>query len=264
VGLSRLLIDAAPAERLDVLPHILLFGPPNVGKSSLMNRLSRTSRAICAAVAGTTRDVLSAPINLGRCEAVLLDSAGVDESVEELAAAARELTLSAAQSVDLVCLVLDAGSPLNEAVMSNVRELDVARTVVVGNKSDLLAADESHTALRDLSGLSLGPCCLVSALTGAGLDELRATLAGQLAALETTIPGEALLATERQRSGVAAAIGALDRATALADAAGETLDCAELLAFELRDAVEALGNVTGAVLTEDLLSQVFANFCIGK
>ncbi|MGB2985991.1 MAG: GTPase, partial [Phycisphaerae bacterium] len=112
--LQQLLEGATSAERFDVLPHILLFGAPNAGKSSLMNRLSGTSRAICTAAAGTTRDILSAPIKVGRGEAILLDAAGVDvwdrlpsRSEDEIIVEACARTLATAEQVDLVCVVVD-------------------------------------------------------------------------------------------------------------------------------------------------------------
>jgi tRNA modification GTPase len=299
-GLRRLVADAKSAERFNVLPHILFFGPSNAGKSSLMNRLSGTSRAICAAVAGTTRDILSAPIRIGRGEAILLDAAGVDESPDEIIAQARAMVLAAAERVDLVCVVLDAASlppsqggmqgeltqqsrmhldapssdqpigPLTnarfdlDAFVATVRTLNAPRIVVAVNKSDLLSAEECNEIVARLRQFEIGPVHPVSALRGDGVEELRTALANALGVIETTVVGEAMLLSERQRATIADAIAALDRTAALSETAEETIDCADLLAFELREALDALGSVTGAVTTEDLLGKVFANFCIGK
>ncbi len=106
-GLRSLIEDSCSAEQFDVLPHILLLGRPNVGKSTLMNRLSGTSRAICAAAAGTTRDILCAPVQLGRSEAILLDSAGIDQDDDEIIAQARAMAMSTDQNEDLICLVVE-------------------------------------------------------------------------------------------------------------------------------------------------------------
>jgi len=299
-GLRRLVADAKSAERLNVLPHILLFGPPNAGKSLLMNRLSGTSRAICAAVAGTTRDVLSAPIRIGRGEAILLDAAGIDESPDEIIAQARAMVLSAAERVDLVCVVLDAASllpsqggiqggltqqsrvhldapssgqppgPLTNAYfdlnvfVATVRSLNAPRIVVAVNKSDLLSAGECKQIIARLRQFEIDPVHPISALRGDGVEALRTAFADALGVIETTVGGEAMLLSERQRAAIADAIAALDRAAALSAIAEATIDCADLLAFELREALDALGSVTGAVTTDDLLGKVFANFCIGK
>jgi tRNA modification GTPase len=261
--LQPLLQGEASAERLEVLPRILLFGPPNAGKSSLMNRLSGTSRAICAAAGGTTRDILSAPIRLGRAEAILLDTAGVDRSEDEIVAQARAMTLSEAERVDLICVVVDVTSADDEHLCSTVRSLE-APVVVAANKSDLVSASQLTDVVDGLKRWRTGPVCAVSAKDGSGIDMLRARFAEALGTTATTTLGEAVVLSERQRQAVRDASEAIQRAVELSENATETIDCADLLAFELREALDALGSVTGEVTTEDLLAQVFANFCIGK
>lgn len=261
--LRRLVAESVALERFDTLPQILLFGAPNAGKSSLMNRLSGTRRSICAAVAGTTRDILSAPIVLGRREAVLLDTAGVDGSVDEVLSAARELTRAAAERVDAVCVVVDLTANDHEEVLRALRDLRVGRVVVAANKADLVDAASAGARERALAAARLGPVCVVSALTGDGIAALRVAL-GEALAVETTTGAESVVLTQRQQGAISAAGEAVARGAALAATARETIDCADLLAFELREALDALGAVTGAVTTEELLGQVFARFCIGK
>ena len=263
-GLETLQRSAASVERFDALPQILLFGPPNGGKSSLMNRLSGTSRSICAAAAGTTRDILSAPIRVGRGEAILLDTAGVDRSDDEIIAQARAMTLSQAQRVDLICLVVDLSRPDDDHAFESAGSLDVDRVVVAANKCDLLTPDQTAASVERLKRRRLGPVCVISAKTGAGVEELRAALANALADRMATTMGEAMLLSERQRSAIAEAVESLKRASQLGETAVETIDCADVLAFELREALDLLGEVTGEVTTEDLLARVFAKFCIGK
>lgn len=262
--LEALLAESAVVEQFDSLPHILLLGPPNAGKSSLMNRLSGTSRAICAAAAGTTRDILSAPIRLHRTDAILLDAAGVDRSEDELTAEASDRTMSAAQRVDLVCIVVDVSKSANGQVFEAVDALDVGRVVVAANKSDLVSAEEAAGRVKELASRRRGPVCLVSALYGTGLDALRDALREALAVTDTTTTSEAVLISPRQRAAVSNAAEAVGRAVSLSRGARETIDFADLLAVELREALDMLGSVTGEVTTEDLLGQVFANFCIGK
>jgi tRNA modification GTPase len=264
VRLSRLSSEAKSTERFDQLPRILLLGRPNAGKSSLMNILSGTSRAICAAAAGTTRDILSAPIRLGRGEAILLDAAGVDQADDDIIAQARMLTLDTAQQVDLVCLVVDLSAAEDDAALELVRTLGLVRVVVAANKCDLLSATEVAHRIQRMEAWNVGPVQGVSARTGAGIEALRAAWLEALGDDAGTTLGEAMLLSERQRSVIADACEAIQRAMKLSESAAETVDCADLAAFELREALDALGSVSGAVTTDDLLARVFANFCIGK
>ena len=274
VRLNELLAGSVCVETLAPLPRILLLGRPHVGKSTLMNRLCGSDRAICAASPGvgaaspdTTRDVLSASVRLGRCEAVLLDAAGVDESQDELRAAAREMTLSTISRVDLVCLVVSVTDPAGacqETLLAHLGPGALARSVVAVNKCDLVSVSACRRAVKQFESCQVGPVHAVSALDGTGVEDLRATLGAMLGDASTTTLSEAVLISERQRSAIGSASEAIKRAAALSSSAVETIDCADVLAFELREALDHLGMVTGMVTTEDLLTQVFANFCIGK
>jgi tRNA modification GTPase len=277
-GLDSLLAGSVSVERFDTLPRILLFGRPNAGKSSLMNCLSGTARSICAAVAGTTRDILSAPIRLGRGEAILLDTAGVDETHDAILAQARSIVLSEAERVDLVCVVIDLTDPDLECVRDLVRLLNAPRFVIAANKVDAIGREcdmenaewGNRTAtskcriVESLREWGVGPVCVISAMNGTGLDELRSVFETCLGDQTTSTLGESLLVSERQRSALIDASESVDRAIALAEGAGQTADLADLIAFELREALERLGAITGEVTVEDLLGQVFSRFCIGK
>lgn len=262
-GLAGLVKNSTTQEQLDGLPRILLLGSPNAGKSTLMNVLSGVPRAICAAVAGTTRDLLSAPVSLGRGEAVLLDAAGVDESADPIIEAARALTLAAAERVDLVCWVVDATST-EQPLLPTVRSLADRPVLVVLNKQDALASDAFAANVREAESWGLGPVCGISALCGTGIAALAEVLARALGDLSSTASSESVALTERQRSAVGQSVDSLQRATELAASAQETVDCADVAAFELREALDVLGTVTGAVSTDDLLGRVFQRFCIGK
>ncbi len=264
IHLSQLSSEAKSMERFDQLPRILLFGRPNAGKSTLMNILSGTSRAICAAAAGTTRDILSAPMRLGRGEAILLDAAGVDQSDDVVNSQARMLTLDAAQQVDLVCLVVDLSATEDDAALELVRTLGLVQVVVAANKCDLLSAVEVAPRIQGMEAWKVGPVQGVSAKSGVGIDLLQAAWLDALGDDAGTTLGEAMLLSERQRSVIAYACEAIQRALKLSESAVETVDCADLAAFELREALDALGSVSGAVTTDDLLGRVFANFCVGK
>lgn len=262
--LQRLLADSLSAERLERLPHVLLLGPPNVGKSTLMNRLSGTSRAICASVAGTTRDILAAPMRVGRGEAILLDSAGVDQRGDAILSAARANTMAAAGQVDLVCLVLDATGESDLTWLQQLHLPELATVIVTANKCDLIPPERIEVASLPVNHISVAEVCPVSARTGWNIEKLRTMIAERLGEEGGILAEESIVLNERQRSAIETAMSATQRAMALCASANQTIDCADVLAFELREALDALGAVTGDVTTEDLLGQVFSRFCIGK
>jgi len=264
-GAIDMLASAGPTvEQLGQLPHVLLMGPPNAGKSTLMNVLSGIDRAICSTVSGTTRDVLSAPMRLGRGEAILLDAAGIDESDDPIITEGRTKALLAAEQVDLVCLVVDVTSATATTVRELTARVELPATVIAASKSDLVDEERVGVRIRELATAVSGNVVAVSAKTGGGVEHLREAMSHALGSRTQSVAGDVALLTERQREAILEASEALGRASELASGANETIDCADLLAFELREALDALGRVTGEVTTEDLLTHVFANFCIGK
>lgn len=242
------------AERWEQLPRVVLAGRPNAGKSSLLNRLTGLDRAICAPVAGTTRDVLSAPLQLGEMECLLIDVAGVVEAVDALDAQAQRAARDAIASADLVVWVVDVAES-DPARRVEPPVLD-APILLVGNKCDLLGAGRAAN--------STGYDLLVSATTGAGLDELKTALAARLQDRESAVSDSAIALMSEHRAALDAALESLDRAIKLTLSSNETLSDADLVAAELRTAAEELGVLAGREDTEELLGRIFSRFCVGK
>jgi tRNA modification GTPase len=222
--------------------HVVLAGLPNVGKSSLLNRLAGAERAIVTAVPGTTRDAIREPIQIEGVPIVIVDTAGLREPQDEVERLGMERTRQEMERADAVLVILEAGrleapqEPLPEAAI---------RLVVV-NKIDLVAG-----AVAGRRGNHIH----VSAKTGAGIDALRAAV---LEAAGWTSRGETVfLARERH-------LRALGTARAHLEAAASQVARWELFAEELRLAQEALGEITGRVSADDLLGEIFSHFCIGK
>jgi len=222
----------------------VLVGAPNVGKSSILNRLAGDDRAIVTALPGTTRDALREEIRLGPLQIELVDTAGLRDSGDAIERAGMLRTKREIAGADLLLLVLDdrepTPPPLADAAAGTPR-------LLVRNKIDLSGAVAGDAA----DGVH------VSALTGAGFP----ALVQRLLASAEALTGEGRFTARRRH------VDALTRAAA-ALAAGRALhrDGAgdELVAEELRTAHAALGEITGAVHSDELLGAVFATFCIGK
>lgn len=233
--------------------HVVIAGQPNVGKSSLLNRLAGEEVALVSDTPGTTRDVIRQAIQIRGVPLHIVDTAGLRESedaVESMGIARAHQTIHRA---DLILLLLDASKGLtvqDEAILAGL-PADIPRLLVF-NKSDLL---DDSAALIANSPFASVPSIRVSAKTGAGLDELRGKL------LEA-------VGWRDQESGAFMARERHVRALALAQThlaqAQEVLDSAELFAEELRQAQRALNEITGEFTPDDLLGEIFSRFCIGK
>ena len=222
--------------------RIVLAGRPNVGKSSLLNRLAGEERAIVAAQPGTTRDALRETILIEGVPLVLVDTAGLRASSDQIERLGMARTRQEMAQADVVLLVLEAGNP--EPPVEKLPE--GATRIEVVNKIDLVPGTPAGRQ---------GERIHVSAKTGAGLDALRAAL---LEAAGWNTRGETVfLARERH-------LRALRAARVHLEAAEGQDGQWEFFAEELRLAQDALGEITGRVSADDLLGEIFARFCIGK
>ncbi|MCP4591718.1 MAG: GTP-binding protein [bacterium] len=262
--LDALLCSADSVERFEVLPTVLLVGPANAGKSSLMNALSGVERAICSAVEGTTRDVLTAPLALPAMDCLLADGAGLNRTDDELLLLAQSMTRETAARVDLLCLVLDISREVPGDVFEILRHHPEKRAVIAANKTDLLGADVVGARIKRMVATASFPVIGTSAISGTGTTELRRAIQAQLGEDRGGAEDRSILLGTRQRNALRAASDALDRAITHSRAIDSTIERADLIAFDLREALEALAAVCGQVSTEDLLTQVFSRFCIGK
>jgi tRNA modification GTPase len=220
--------------------HVVLAGRPNVGKSSILNRLAGEERAIVTPIAGTTRDSLREPIHIDGVPLVVVDTAGLRPASDAVERLGIERTRQELACADVVLAIYEAGSA--EPQLPGLPP-DVAR-VDVFNKTDLVPD-------------FIAPACAlrVSAKTGAGIEALRARI---LEAAGWSSTGEdVFLARERHLRGLQAAREHIA-------AAGREVRRAELAAEELRLAQHALGAVVGEFSADDLLGEIFARFCIGK
>ena len=249
--IAEVLAGAARGERLREGLVVAIAGPPNAGKSTLLNRIARREAAIVSPVPGTTRDVIEVHLDLEGYPVTLLDTAGIRESDDPVEREGVRRARDRAAEADLVLWVTDASRPAAES------SSDRPGSAVwpVRNKIDLVhpapnqrSEDESILSTKDIQ---------ISALSGLGLDPLLKALAKYAAEyFGSTEP--ALLTRERHRRALESTLAALDRALS------EARDREDLLAEELRAAAQALGRLTGRVDVEDILDVIFRDFCIGK
>lgn len=240
--------------------QVAIVGRPNVGKSSLLNALVGSDRAIVTEIAGTTRDVIAETINLNGIPATLLDTAGITETEDVVERIGVERSERALTSSGVVTFVLDRSQPLQagdlrvaELLKRRIGDLSL---LVVWNKSDLprVAEPNGHLPLLDDA-----PALEISTVTGAGIDDLRDTLY-ELVAGKSEDAAEPTLVTTRQLDALRRAVESLEAARQ-ARKVGVPLD---LLAVDVRAALYAVGEITGEQVSEAVLDEIFSRFCIGK
>jgi tRNA modification GTPase len=231
---------------------LAIVGRPNVGKSSLFNRLVERERAIVTAMPGTTRDLVTETVSLGGIPLRLVDTAGLREAADEAEAIGIEKSREALADADVVLLVLEAGVPVREDELALMESLKGRRVLIARNKSDLELAGE------ELEGLPVA-AVKTSATTGQGIAELRDALLRMVSnpAGETE---SGMLTSLRHYEAVTATIEALGNAT---EAARQKVPH-EMLLLDLYGALRQIDSLTGETTAEDILNRIFSSFCIGK
>jgi tRNA modification GTPase len=233
---------------------LAIVGRPNVGKSSLFNRLVERERAIVTATPGTTRDLVSETVAIGGIPIQLVDTAGIRQALDEAESIGIRKSMEALADADLVLIVLDASQATTTEDQELLQLAERRPTIVVENKCDL--------ATRGLRSMGNGQPSGVraSALTGDGIAELRAEILRHIGG-ETGAQSEAGFLTNVRHQGlVQDALAALDAAAGAVAARVPH----EMLLLDLYNALRPLDAVTGATTTDDILNLIFSTFCIGK
>ena len=232
---------------------IALVGQPNVGKSSLLNRLAGEEVAIVTEIPGTTRDVVRQAIEIEGVPLHLLDTAGLRETEDAIEKMGMARTRSAIDKASIVLLLVDSRRGLMPGDRAILASLPPGlRLIVVHNKTDLLEQELDSIA-------STATDIWVSAKTGAGIELLRQRLL-EMIGWQSSAGEGAFMARQRHLSALTAAQAHLDAACALVD----RVDQVDLFAEELRLAQLALSSITGEFSADDLLAEIFSRFCIGK
>jgi tRNA modification GTPase len=254
---------------------LAIVGRPNVGKSSLFNRLVERERAIVTAQPGTTRDLVSETVAIGGIPVELVDTAGIRQAPDDAEAETLGIkkSIEALADADLVLVVIDKSQPRNKEDEELLCQIEARPAIVVENKSDLLGADgdvNAHVGTVGVGTAALGcpaeqssatpPIIQTCALTGEGIPALREAILRHVAGDRTTQQESGFLTNVRHQKLVNDALASLDDATNAVAARVPH----EMLLLDLYRALRPLDEITGATTTDDILNLIFSTFCIGK
>jgi tRNA modification GTPase len=234
----------------------IIVGKPNVGKSSLLNALLGEDRALVTPLPGTTRDVIQETISVRGIPLVLQDTAGLHAGSDEIEKLGMELTRARLAEAELVLFVIDGSRELDERDHAIIAELCGRQVIAVTNKKDLPPA----VSLDQVKMVLPCPAVSVSALDFSGLDRLRELIQQTVLKFPRDSSADIIITSARQQD-------ALDRTAGAVSAARQAVSSSrapELIAVDLRAALQALGEITGETTAEDILERIFTSFCIGK
>lgn len=254
--LATLIDEGQRGELLEQGCRTALVGRPNVGKSSLLNKLLKSDRAIVTSQPGTTRDVITDQIEIDGIPFQLHDTAGIHDEPDEIEAEGVRRSKSVLEESDLILFLLDGSEPLNDADRDIARLIEDYPTLTVVNKSDL----DQTLSIEDIrTALDREPDCFISAKTGEGLDELKHAMKTRLMGDDVTIENP-LVTQTRHVQALEECLRNLDRALEGIDRDRDPT----LIAQDLQEASDASARITGEITTDDLLDRIFSSFCIGK
>ncbi|MCL6447982.1 MAG: tRNA uridine-5-carboxymethylaminomethyl(34) synthesis GTPase MnmE [Armatimonadetes bacterium] len=237
---------------------VVIAGRPNVGKSSLLNTLLRERRAIVTEIPGTTRDVIEEVVNIKGVPVRLADTAGLRSTTDPVEIIGVEKAKELLDLADLVLVLIDAAAGLTGEDRKILAQVERKNTVYLVNKVDLADGEEVKKHLQEMAGGR--PVLKISALTGEGIEALEEVIFEQVIGAPAIATDSLLVNNVRHKN-------ALEKARRCLAEALEGVRAGlpeDLLVIDLREAWEALGEITGSTVAEDIIDRIFANFCIGK
>lgn len=236
--------------------RVSIAGKPNVGKSSVLNMLSHSERAIVTDIAGTTRDVIEEYVNLEGIPLILSDTAGIhdtDDTVEKIGV---ERSLKSIDDADLVLAVLDGSRKSDSEDNVILENTKCKKRIILVNKSDIAKADIEH-----IKSLADGSRIIeISALNGDGSDELAEAIRDIYHLGEISVSDGAIVTNTRHKKALDATESALSRAVSALKNGMPT----DIAAIDINAAIESLGEITGETVSDLIVDSIFHNFCVGK
>ncbi len=239
-----------------------IVGAPNVGKSSMLNMLCGQSRAIVTDIAGTTRDVITESVKVGNITLLLSDTAGIRDSDDPVEKIGVERSFEALENAELVFLLFDVSRKPSELDINLVEKVksvsETKRVITVANKSDT-GKGFSDEIERLLSDASLPLPVYISAASGVGAEKLAEAVESFYPCGDSEIRSGLILTTARQHSSMKKALDFLDNALIALETLTPDMACSEI-----ENAVAALGETDGRNVNEEIVSEIFSHFCVGK
>ncbi len=259
-GLHKLLGQFEKGRILREGISVVIIGRPNVGKSSLLNRLAGRNRAIVTDIPGTTRDIIDEYISVKGIPVRAVDTAGIRQTEDRVEKIGVEKTLTELESADLVILMLDASKNVNEDERDMLARVSDRKHIIFINKTDLQSGEEMAQSLEEGEGTGKGEIIMASVANDVGIDKLEDTIAKMF--LQGALDGDAdiLLTNARHKSLVEQALKDIEQALGAYEY-GMPLD---IMSIEIDAAAQSLGEITGENVSEAVLEGIFSRFCVGK
>lgn len=238
--------------------RLVVAGKPNVGKSSLMNRMANKERAIVTALPGTTRDIIEETIKINGIPAIISDTAGLHNTKDTVEVLGIEKAYEQIKLADIVLFMIDASWPLTEEDEKIFQELTHKKKIIVINKIDLVNKNgmikipESWHAIKTVQ---------ISALYNKGIDQLNRVIFKMFTGEGAIDPNSAIIPNIRHKKEIEKSMQALSRAKKCLEGEETSL---ELIAIDFQEAIDSLGKILGVSVKEEIVERIFEKFCIGK
>ena len=255
--LKTLLETAAEGRLITEGVNVAILGKPNVGKSSLLNALVGTTRAIVTDIPGTTRDTIEEMMNIGGIPLKLIDTAGIRHTDDIVEQQGVERSKAARDRAELLLMIFDASQPLNDADLELLKTAQSSVAILILNKMDLPVVTSPTALLAHCPKKRVVETVIPE---GKGLDKLKAIVSEELLGGESVIGESPIVTSARHQE-------ALRRANEGLNYAIESLENGmppDLIAVDLRISLDGLGDIVGKTTTEDILDRIFSQFCVGK
>ena len=234
-----------------------IIGKPNAGKSSLLNAILKEDRAIVTEYEGTTRDTIEEFVNIEGVPLKLIDTAGIRDAKDEVEKIGIKKSKEIANDADLVIAIFDGSKELTKEDIEILNIIKNKKSIILLNKADLNSVlNENDNIFEDITENIIK----ISALNGDGLEKLYSLISKMFSLEETNVDNDVIITNLRHKNLISKAIGNVKKAK---DTVEKNMPI-DIIAIFVKDILEDLGNITGEIVTDDIINEIFSKFCLGK